>query len=312
MQALADPKHKISRQFKVLNHFQEHGWAFPVSCEIDLTWRCALNCKGCHSKWLHRDQELKPEEICRILRDLAIHGLKSVTWSGGGEPLESPYWKYAMEEAKAWKLDQGLYTYFPEPTQEKVDYVDDTLEWVYSHNFRTKGLKRREGTKNVWTAGWLLDKENWSKVYEFVHKTDLEFFNFVDFRPLIVDGADYSWVQRAIEFFEVYEHPQVRWAKYKMYDLLKPDRGRNYRTCFATNFTASVGPNGDVYECLNRRGFADSVIGNLVTEDIETIVKRKTHQRTDFTGCRILCRSHEMNKELSYLLGPEPQHASFV
>lgn len=310
MQALADPKHKISRQFKVLQHFQEHGWAYPVSAEIDGTWNCSLNCKGCHSKWLHKDQELTQEQIARILRELAIHGLKSVTWSGGGEPLEWAHWRFAMEEAKRWKLDQGLYSYMPEPSQERVDFLEQHLSWAYTHNFRTKGLVRNAESKTVWTAGWLLDKDTWHRVSEYIEKTDLGFFNFVDFRPLIVDGADYSWVPKAIHFFENFRHPQVKWAQYKFRDLMMPDRGRTYTTCYSTDFTASIGPNGDMYQCLNRRGV--TVIGNLITERLEDIWKRKRHTWCDFNGCRELCRNHEMNKELFYLLGPEPLHAAFV
>lgn len=310
METLADPRHKISRQFKVLNHFKEHGWAYPVSVEIDPTWNCSLNCKGCHSKWLHKDQELSQADIVSILRELSIHGLKSVTWSGGGEPLEWTYWQFGMMEARRWKLDQGLYSYMPAPNQAKVDFLEACLSWAYTHNFRTKGLNRQKPSSMIWTAGWLLDKETWPRVNEYIEKTDLGFFNFVDFRPLILEGADYSWVKQAIKSLEKLDHPQVKWATYKFEDLLKPDKGRTYSTCYSTDFSASIGPNGDMFQCLNRRGI--TVIGNLLKEDLETIWKRKVHAWCDFTQCRALCRGHEMNKELEYLLGPEPLHASFV
>ena len=312
MSTLSDPGHKIGRQFKVLNHFAEHGWAYPVSAEIDLTWRCALNCAGCHSKWLHANQELKPGEIERILRKLTIKGLKSVVWSGGGDPMESPYWKHAMDEASKWKLSQGLYSYVPEPTQEKVDYLDNVLEFAYTHNFRTKGLRRVKDSKNVWTAGWLVDASTWQRIEEYIEKTDLQFFNYVDFRPLIVPGADdYGWVPDAIEALKKAESAQVTWARYKFEDLLEPIPGeRHYKTCYSTDFTASIGPNGDMYQCLNRRGV--TVIGNLLTESLEEIWARKAHTWTDFDGCRLLCRNHEMNKTLDYLLGAEPRHASFI
>ena len=310
MNSLADPQHKIARQFKALDHFSTHGWTYPVSAEIDPTWNCSLNCKGCHSKWLHQDQELSQEDIVTILRKLSINGLKSVTWSGGGEPLEWTHWRFGMEQARRWQLEQGLYSYMPFPSQHRVDFLEEYLSWAYTHNFRTKGLRRKEGSKMTWTAGWLLDKETWFRVSEYIEKTDLGFFNFVDFRPLIVEGADYSWVQKAIDFFERFKHPQVKWARYKFLDLLKPDRGRSYKTCYSTDFTASIGPNGDMYQCLNRRGI--TVIGNLLKEKLEDIWERKAHKWCDFAQCRDLCRNHEANKELNYLLGPAPQHASFV
>ncbi len=295
----------------MLQTFKDQGWAYPISAEIDGTWNCSLNCKGCHSKWLHKDQELNAEQIAHVLRELAIHGLKSVTWSGGGEPLEWTHWQYAMEEAKRWNLDQGLYSYMPLPSQERVDFLEDHLSWAYTHNFRTKGLTRRSGSGMIWTAGWLLDKETWHRVPEYIEKTDLSFFDYVDFRPLIVDGSDYSWVIQAIDLLAgCYKNPQVKWAEYKFTDLLIPNAERGYTTCYSTDFTASIGPDGSMYQCLNRRGI--TTIGNLLTESLESIWKRKVHCWTDFAKCRLLCRNHEMNKELNYLLGPEPLHATFV
>ena len=321
LSALNDPKHKISRQFSALQQYKDHGFAYPLTAEIDLTWRCALNCKGCHSKWLHQDMELKPNEISRILSQLKEHGCKSIVWSGGGEPLESLYWHGAIMEADLEGFSQGLYSYFPEPSQHKIDFLEYYMDFVYSHNFKTEGLKRgskRYPTRNVWTAGYLLDKDNWSKIPRFIDQVDLDFFDYVDFRPLILEGeTDYRWVANALELFNALEDmysaemlKKAKYAEYKFRDLLRPDFGRTYGTCVSTDFVAVVGPDGTLWECVNRRG--KTPLGNLLKESLSEIWSRKDHCRTEFEGCRILCRNNEMNKELDYLLGPSPRHELFV
>lgn len=320
MSTLTQPGKKILRQFRSLLSFEERGYAYPISTEIDLTWRCALNCKGCHSKWLHGDQELEPDQIIRILRQFQSIGLKSITWAGGGDPMESPHWKFAVSNAFIWKFKQAMYTYFPHPDQDKVTFLDNTMEFVYSHPFNTRGLKRQCGRRCTWTAGFLLDKDNWSKIPSMIGTVNLSFFDFVDFRPLAPINTpdppelDYKWVPDAMELLREFysDHPQVRWAEYKFLDLLKPDTGRCYSECLSTDFTTIVGPNGDMYECLNRRGFPDSVLGNILTESITAIWDRKNHRRNSFEGCRLLCRNHEMNKELFQILGPAPNHEAFV
>ena len=319
LHSLTNTRRKLARQFKALDHFKEQGWHYPLAAEIDLTWRCALNCKGCHSKWMHKDIELSFRELDKILGELKSHGCKSVTWSGGGEPLESPIWEDAVLLADTIGFDQGVYTYFPNPTGEKVSFMDCFVSFVYSHPFNTRGIRRQKTEKDtVWTVGYLLDKDNWMKVPGYIEKTDFNFFDFIDFRPLCpinhpdAKMLDYSWVHECMELLEEesLKNEKIKYTDYKFDDLLKPNYGRNYGECLSTDFWAVVGPNGDMYQCINRRNV--TVIGNLLKESLEDIWKRKIHKWTDFNGCRILCRNHEDNKELVYLLGPALKHETFL
>lgn len=322
MNSLSDPRHKILRFPERLAAYRD-GLAYPISAEIDLTWRCALNCKGCHSKWLHQDQELKPEEIRRILEELHRHGLKSVTWSGGGDPMESPHFEYAVNLAADLGLDQGLYTYFPAPSWEKIDFIDRKFSWVYTHPFKIPDEPDagRRNPRALWTVGFLLDSDNWFKARHWVELSDLEFFDHIDFRPLCPTNepgalafkpADLRWVPQCLMMLHDLKNtePRVTFAEYKFLDLLKPDFGRSYNTCFSTDFVAVVGPNGDMYECVQRRG--RDVLGNLLREDLAAIWRRKARCRTDLSQCRLLCRNHELNKTLAYVLGPPVQHEVFV
>jgi hypothetical protein len=65
-----------------------------------------------------------------------------------------------------------------------------------------------------------------------------------------------------------------------------------------------------MWECVNRRGITP--LGNIITDGIEKIWDSKPRGRTDFTGCRILCRNNELNKTLWEVFGPEPKNVEFV
>ena len=335
MNSLTDPAAKLTRYLinhpEILVERKHHGFAYPIHAEIDLTWRCALNCKGCHSKWLHAGVELQPEQIKHILTELHVHGLEAVTFSGGGDPMESPHFEYAVNFAKDLGLSLGLYSYFPKPTQERVSFLESKFDWIYSHPFQSKNFFRIkkfvEGQRNgcgywesrsSWTAGFLLDSDNWHKAAEMAAKVDLNFFDGVDFRPLCPENKpdakpmNYDWVENAIRLLkQLSDEPRITWAEYKFNGLLNGGK-REYDRCLSTDLVALVGPDGTMWECVQRRGYPDSALGNLLTESLEEIWRRKSHCRTELDNCRILCRNDQDNVALYQLLGPAPKHASFL
>jgi len=61
---------------------------FPVNVEIHPTLRCASRCKDCtYRKAIGKNVGLGPEQVRKALDDFARMGVRSITLSGGGEPL---------------------------------------------------------------------------------------------------------------------------------------------------------------------------------------------------------------------------------
>ena len=321
MNSLSDPSTNILRHPDRLAAFK-NGIAYPLSAEIDLTWRCSLACPGCHSMHLHQNLEMSEGDIYRVLTQLRKHGCQTVTFSGGGDPFESPHWRYAVNLAKDLGFDVAAYSWLPGLNQEMVAFIEmKKIAFIYSHSNNSKGLRHSLSSKTVWTYGWLLDSLNWMKVPEMVKKTNLDFWNFVDFRPLAPENKqnpsnlDYSWIPDAMRLLTSAQsqNKQVKWASYKFESLIRPDGGRDYHSCLSTHFTTVIGPDGKMWECVNRRGFEDSMLGNLLQEDLESIWTRKPKSREDMSLCRIICRNNSLNQTLYHrVFGPEPQHASFI
>jgi hypothetical protein len=148
-------------------------------------------------------------------------------------------------------------------------------------------------------------------------RVNYDFFDFCDFRPLAPENKldptrlDYSWIPEGLKVLEETRRrfPKVRYADYKFTRMESP---REYSTCFSTDLTTCIGPDGAVWECLNRRGFPDSKLGNLLIEDLDAIWKRKPRCRTDLTACRLQCRNDSMNRTLFKIFGAEMQHMNFI
>ena len=59
----------------------------PSHVELDLTDRCNVACYFCNQQDVRTTQQLSFEHVCALIDELAATGLKSVRFSGGGDPL---------------------------------------------------------------------------------------------------------------------------------------------------------------------------------------------------------------------------------
>ena len=86
--------------------------AYPVTCEIDPSNVCNLNCSFCmYAKYLKRNREVLPWEVYRnLITELKILGVKSITMTGGGEPLMNPRFNNMVSKAYSLGFKIGLIT----------------------------------------------------------------------------------------------------------------------------------------------------------------------------------------------------------
>ena len=101
---------------KVLNHWDTLMAVInktnpsPISCEIDPSNLCNHNCIWCmYDHFRKTKNEIIPDKILfNLIDDLARGGVKSITFTGGGEPLTHPRIKDALEAVKKNKMECGL------------------------------------------------------------------------------------------------------------------------------------------------------------------------------------------------------------
>lgn len=85
----------------------------PVTVEIDPSNRCQLDCSYCMYKTMRRKENPQdlPLEIYRyLLLDLKKIEVKSITFTGGGEPMMNSNFMDMVEWAEILKFEYGLIT----------------------------------------------------------------------------------------------------------------------------------------------------------------------------------------------------------
>jgi MoaA/NifB/PqqE/SkfB family radical SAM enzyme len=75
----------------VVKKIIEKEKATPVSLSIAPTSKCQLNCVFCSNANREKNEELDPSDLTVFIKKLHKLGLKTIEWTGGGDPLLYPY-----------------------------------------------------------------------------------------------------------------------------------------------------------------------------------------------------------------------------
>ena len=101
----------------------------PVSLQLAPTDKCNLKCSFCSVANRNGD-DLSYLEAKTALKELAELGLKTVEFTGGGDPTLYPYLTDLIEWAYAFKLGIGLITNGIALTAKVSQWHLDMLDWV--------------------------------------------------------------------------------------------------------------------------------------------------------------------------------------
>lgn len=91
--------------------------SIPPVCIFSLTWRCNLNCKGCYAKNYSHKEDLKIDEIRRIIKEACELGTYMFIVVGG-EPLMVPGIMEILHEQK-----EGFFLLFTNGTLLNLEYA---------------------------------------------------------------------------------------------------------------------------------------------------------------------------------------------
>ena len=84
--------------------------AVPISLQVGPTSRCNLNCSFCSNAKRKNHEDLNPKTLMRIMEQLKSLGLKTVEWTGGGDPTMYKDINSVMSYAYHLGLQQGMIT----------------------------------------------------------------------------------------------------------------------------------------------------------------------------------------------------------
>lgn len=274
-----------------------------------------------------------------ILYQLATAGVKSVTWSGGGEPTLHPQFSEIIRYAATMGLDQGIYTNGANLSDDKAQalkrlftfiYVSlDECRWdSYKHS---KGVDRFDDVclnisklviaqgKATIGVGFLLHPGNVDDIAHMVALGRYLGVDYVQFRPIInYDQAapsrlveDTTWINRAINSLRAYAGDEFVQADTWRFEQYRDWRSHGYKTCNWSALQTVITPNGKVWRCTNKRGVPDGLLGDLAQDSFADIWQRSGGACQVNDRCRVMCRGHISNQTLDAIM-TEPAHANFI
>lgn len=349
-----DPRHKLYFHLDKV-HALRHGLnAAPVNVEIDLSNRCNLGCFGCHFAHTHTrgplagtprlEQHLPGGDVMdvqlarRILDELADYGVKSITWTGGGEPTLHRAFDSIIDYAGVVGLEQGIYTNGTQITAARAALMKRTMSWVYvsldecaPESYRNSKKvdafdKATDGIRALVKApgaavigiGYLLHAGNYRQVEDMIMLSKQLGADYCQFRPTIQFdlnepgkvAGDVGWIDDLLAVLWSYEGVDGVIADPDRFRMYRDWRGHEYKTCHWSRLQTVITPNGKVWACVNKREVPGACMGDLNTHDFAEIWESyKALPVNDM--CRVMCRGHIANTELEKLMQPA-EHVNFI
>lgn len=264
----------------------------PVSCEIDPSNKCNLKCGFCmFGDWRENHKEdLELDMYISLIGELQQMGTRSITFTGGGEPLMNPNFNIMAKMAKSLGFQIGLVT--NGLLLNKIDRPEDFLFIRVSldaHNredyIKVKGVDAFDTVlENITLA---LDKNKTIGLSYVVgphNNKDLE-----QAEALACDlGVSYiqikpSYVNDRGEIFSDFDYPDGRAI------ITKRHTAEDNVPCTIAALIGIVGANGDVYYCCQGRGVDRLILGNLKDKTFKELWTERMQLKPNVSLCP-MCR----------------------
>lgn len=330
---------------KMLKHLDKLDYFFNghktlVVTELDLTNRCNNKCPNCCGINENR-AELSKEQIDLIVEGLRNIENRGVILSGGGEPLISPHFEYAVDLLRKNGMKIGLNSNGLALTQSKAEIIADSCEYFRisfdaatpEMYMKTHGMPPAAFEKVIENCRMFADirnKRNSQTSFGMGFLTsgmtqdDMEGFvviakecgaDFAQFRPFTGDVLDVT--EKIHELQRKYNSDtfQVTASMQKYREMVNHGE-RTYDKCRGMFFSTVITADAKLFACLHFRQSEKHFLGEITSDNsIEDIFRsariREVYNSIDCSECPILCRNDVFNRTLS-LLSLDVNHIEFM
>ena len=317
-----------------------NGHKTLIVTELDLTNRCNNRCPACCGV-NENGAELSRHQIDLIVNSIDAMDGKGVILSGGGEPLISPWFTYAVQELKERGIKIGLNSNGLALTRELSETILDHCEYFRisldaaspEMYMRTHGmpaaayqktvqniklfsdLKKERNSQTSFGVGFLTSKDTIAEMEDFVRLVRECGADFAQFRPFTGDMLNIS--EEYLRLKEKYETDSfaVRASMQKYREM--GNRGeRNYRKCRGMFFSTVITADAKVFACLHYRQRPEYYLGEITDSvSLEDIFRssrmREVFEKTDCADCPAMCRNDVFNRTLD-VLSLDVSHSEFL
>lgn len=279
----------------------------PICVRVKPTNKCDHHCFYCSydplaesknilSDGFNRTDEIPHNKMIEILEDFKEIGVKSITYSGGGEPLIYPYVSEAFKKTLENKIDLSIITNGQKLEGEKADYLSQS-KWVRisldacdketfskSRNVPKRLFNQLE--RNIRNFAKIKNKKCELGINFVVHHLNNErvyeaakFFkelgvNHIKFTPRWIDGKD-KWLNYHAPFKSDVIN-QITKAKsefignnFDIFDTYENDFNltgipkRTYSKCPIMQIVPVIGADSVVYFCHDKTYLKKGALGSI-------------------------------------------------
>jgi sulfatase maturation enzyme AslB (radical SAM superfamily) len=306
-----EPGLKLARH-KELGEYLGGKFITPINIEISPSGVCDAICPWC----FYRQEQSTIRKVLDgnlfrearmegLIEELAGMGVKSISWTGGGEPTLHPSFPKFVQLAHWAGLKQGLFT----NGLKKPEYDPTSFEWirVSKTNFpwNEENLKILRKCKTLGLCINYRGQEDDEIVIEALKTAEkLEFLKespnhatYVQVRPALKTLGDKTIVDTP-----KIEHPLLKITSYK---FLGSGSERNYDQCEAFHFAPFIWHDGDVDICGYHRKNSMFNLGNVYNKGEEgrfkSIMKNAPQKVQVIDSCQICCKLNAMNSMINMM-----------
>lgn len=332
----------IFSQGKILAHIERVAeWkksnnVFPVQIELGTTNLCNNKCPFCCG---YKDREEHAEKldskvVYRLLEEAASCGVRSITFTGDGEPTCHKDWLEFIKYTDKLGMDVGLITNGCKDFSEAVPYcqwirvsVDAATPETYYKQHGVKAfekvldnletaIEKKEGSESKCTigVGFLTCKDSNHEIIEFAKLMSNYQVNYVQYRPLLsVFGSD--WFSDDHEtiatIHEAKRHNRkVVFSEAKYKGLTEGHYGQTTK-CYGWIFEAAISADGGIYRCCHYKGIKSQKLGDISKGFVNEWMRIKKNAFRVLPTCPKFCRHYSNNRPMEEVMSPK-EHPNFI
>ena len=344
-----NPQLKLLFHTRKINEWLDGENIYPILVEFDLSNKCNHRCKFCTFDYIKDRSTIDTDIVIKAIDDFGWGGVKSINWTGGGEPLIHKDFAKIVRHAKVFEIEQGIFTNGVLLDDEKMEAILDTHSWIRfsidSSDRQTykdirgaddfdkvlanirKLVKLRDEKKSDLTIGigYIITPENHTGIKAFSEIIKDLGVDYGQYKPCIKNFNDKEqisadwWSKEVIPVLqEVFaDNKKAVVNLYKLTDLVENSFDRTYDKCYGHNFCPCIGASGDVWVCTHLRGVERYSMGNLKNNTFDEIWKSQKRQDVindiDLNVCQFCCKNNEINKMLYQIKHPNKKsHYNFL
>jgi radical SAM protein with 4Fe4S-binding SPASM domain len=335
---------KILTMYSLAKKIWEGEIVHPLMAVVYPSYGCNHNCPGCSYRELNRKENvfLDPKNFVKLLKSLHSLEVKSIEFSGGGEPTLHPQFCELVECAVNEGFEMGLLTNGSLLSRRIADLVVDDFTYirvsmdasdgrVYNQIHRPPEIygfqtimsnleeviskKNQRNSKLTVEAKVLVSQTNMNFIESVTSLAKDIGCDHVQFEPMR-NAEDSLFPEQVAIVDDLIKILQEKYYPFSVCGGAKSSK--TDRKCWLSPIHILVDPLGDVYPCSHYQYRKESTrIGNLFTQPLEKIWFGSRHKEViralKVEECNLYdCRWHYYNEIMGQVIKENKMHLNFI